>query len=288
MFQRALLSGLIGATLALTIGVAAAAAQDGGTGKKPEANAPAAKADPPRSQAPAKPPGSRTLLPRAFDEAFRAARAIKAPADRAEALLTLAWSQVDQSPIAARKTLLEARAAAEAIPPDSARIIPHPIVRIAEAQAAAGDREAAHQTFQAAVRMIAAESEGRQFQEWLNLRHRQLKVESRLAMVDTFRGFRRVCETGEGWNRDTVIALDAAISGDVEKAVKEITSRTANDPRFADGVPRHLDVWQCNNLLEVMKYFGRGRSRGRPPDRPAGRRGGQIAGRRIKADGSAV
>lgn len=257
MFQRTLLSGLIGTALALTNGMASAAPQDGGTGKKPEANAPAAKAEPPRSQAPAKPPGSRTLLPRAFDEAFRAARAMKDPSDRAEALLTLAWAQVDQSPLAARKTLLEARAAAEAIPSNSARIHPYPIVRIAEAQAAAGDREAAHQTFQAALRMIAAESEGRQAQEWINLLPRQLKVESRLAMVDTLRGFRRVCEEGDGWDRDRVIALDAALSGDVEKAVNEITSRKANDPRFADGVPGNLDVWRCDRLLDVMGYFGR-------------------------------
>ncbi len=257
MFQRNLLSGIIGTSLALTHGVASVAPQDGRTGKKPEASAPAAKADPPRSQAPARPPGSRTLLPRAWDEAFRAARAMKDPSDRAEALLTLAWAQVDQSPLAARKTLLEARAAAEAIPSNSARIHPYPIVRIAEAQAAAGDRDAAHQTFQAAVRMIVGESEGRQLQEWLNLRHRQLKVESRAAMADTFRECRRFNESIGIWGRDSVIALDAALSGDVEKAVKEITSRKANDPRFADGVPGNLEVWRCDRLLDVMEYFGR-------------------------------
>jgi hypothetical protein len=102
----------------------------------------------------------RPLLQRAFEQAFLVVRSIEDPVERTEQLSRLGMAQTwhgqrDE----ARATLREALRAATTLKPDANYPIPHPIIRIAQAQAATGDPIAAHQTFQDAIRVFATESE---------------------------------------------------------------------------------------------------------------------------------
>ena len=233
MFQRGIWSGFIAALLTINV-ISASAVGQTAHGRQ----TPITKAQQPRHKESARPSSGQAALKHALAEAFRAARSIKNPADRAEALLDLASAQIRQgTQWQARETLEEALRAAEAIKPDASHVCPHPIVLIAECLAAAGDRAAAHQTFRKAARMIAAKNEGSHSQEWINVVPRELKVESRAVMADTFQRYRQCCERDEIWGRDKLIALSAALNGDVQSAIREITSRQAGDPKFGGSNP---------------------------------------------------
>ena len=258
MFQRIPWSGFVVDLLAVLVGLVSAGDQAAREGQPTQKPAPATNAGQPAARRAEDAPAVRLPLQRVFDEALLAAKAIGDPEDRSMQLLSLAWAQWHQGKHAeARATVAEAYGAAVAIRPDAAPIIPHPIVLIGQAEAAFGDREAAHRTFEQAVRMISAEDDGRQIGDWINMVPIQRAVESRAAMAGTLRAFRNHCERDEHWGPDRLIGIDAALSGNVDEAIREITTRKIDDPRFRGEIPVDLEHWRCNWLLSVLSYFGR-------------------------------
>ncbi|WP_145277714.1 RNA polymerase sigma factor [Tautonia plasticadhaerens] len=89
------------------------------------------------------------------------------PYDRAEILLSLGRAQLRRGqPVEALDTLRAARLAAEQIPREAQLTGQHPIARIAAAQAEAGDRDAALDTFSKAAEVVSSLDEEGQLRNW--------------------------------------------------------------------------------------------------------------------------
>ena len=199
-------------------------------------------------------PVQRDVLQIAYEQAERFSRSIEDSAERAEHLLSLGIARTRQGRLPEAQAILnEAVNAAANIPKNSHRIIPHPIIRIAEAQAEAGDREAAHRTFLRAVQVVASDEPGEQADNWINLIPRQLAIEGRARMAHTFAVYRRFTESEDGdavRDQDTATALDAAQSGNPDSALKVIQA-----PTFGSDGP-NPDHRRFLALFEVVSYFG--------------------------------
>ena len=146
-----------------------------------------------RPELPALPPV--TPLPPVYEEAFRqallAAEAIADPTDQTEKLIWIARSQSRLGDRAgARATLAKAMAVIGGAAPGLNWVEPHPILRVATAQALNGDRVEAHQTFERAIPVITALPLLAQSDSFLNGVPDQQKVESRtesLPMIEAYR-----------------------------------------------------------------------------------------------------
>ena len=186
--------------------------------------------------------------------AMAEASAISDPADRAEALIRLANAQLDRHELeAARSTARLARDAAKAIDPHSRPVIPHPIIRLAQVQTKAGDRLAARQTFNLAVRMIQAENQDRQLDDWVNLISIERDTLGRAAMAETFKAYRAYLEKqpeSKGPMGDDPSLVAAKIGdGDLSPALRLI--------RELDTVPDANRVsHQIAVLFEVLDIIG--------------------------------
>ena len=179
-------------------------------------------------------------LQRAFDKALVVVRAEDDPIERTEQLLRLGMARTRQGKRdEARAILGEALRAAEAIQPNANYAIPHPIIRIAHAQAESGDRIAAHQTFQSAIRVVAEENEQKQFQNWPNLIKFQLETEPRASMIDSLKAYRQFVERDKRQPMETLISLDAALSENLPDVLRKIPA----DKR-------------CTALLAIIPRFG--------------------------------
>jgi RNA polymerase sigma factor (sigma-70 family) len=162
---------------------------------------------PPRPEAPAD-PGTLVRTPDdAARQALAVARSLPDLAERAEALLKLGRAAARRGEVAtAKMTLLLAVQAADSIPPNTPYTFPHPIIRIAEAQAELGEDETARRTFRAAADVIGAEDDQHQTQNWPNLVHYQLRALGRVA-PETVTGYRRYLERGPVRSPEYVVPI---------------------------------------------------------------------------------
>jgi RNA polymerase sigma factor (sigma-70 family) len=119
--------------------------------------------------------------------ALRAAADIEPPAERVEALISIAGAQIRFGrPKEALETLRRSREVVESADPDHNWTMPHPIVRVAEAQAAAGDRAEAHRTYRKSAEIVESmKNPGAVFQLWSDLPASQLKTEGKEACRET-------------------------------------------------------------------------------------------------------
>ncbi|WP_169977709.1 sigma-70 family RNA polymerase sigma factor [Tautonia rosea] len=164
------------------------------------------------------------LSPEAIDQrAEEIVEAIDDPERRAETLLRLGLARVQRGQTdAALDALLLARDAAEEIPEATRTTNPHPIIRIASAQALAGDRDAAKDTLREAVGVIEAMEQDLQLTEWDSLVwtwHKSLGPEGIETVIEPYRAFLERLPSGaptEISNRLT------AYSGKVAKALEEL------------------------------------------------------------------
>jgi tetratricopeptide (TPR) repeat protein len=124
-------------------------------------------------------------------------RSFPDPAERAQQLLNLGEAEARRGDATAAKTTLRlAVEAAVSIRPFDRYVfpgLPHPIFRIAAAQAELGDDEAARRTLLAAAERIAAEDDGNQLHYWNDLVDYQFRVSGRVS-PETVAGYRRCLE----------------------------------------------------------------------------------------------
>jgi hypothetical protein len=189
---------------------------------------PAAPESTPVSLRPAAPADSAALLLTPGDAARHAlavARSLPEPAERAEALLRLGRAATRRGEAAAAKTTLRlAVQAALSIPANARYTFPHPIIRIAAAQAELGNEEAARRTFRAAAQVIGAEDDQHQGQNWNNLVHYQLRTLGRVS-AETVAGYRQYVGRGQNQSLYYVIPLLLrlqAASGDAKGALRAV------------------------------------------------------------------
>ncbi len=255
MLWKQLLVGTACAILALsTAGVAALAYQREGQDPAPVQGGRSRAADRPIELQKAEQPVRRDILRIAYEQAERFVRTIEDPAERAEHLLSLGIARTRQGSLPEAKAILnEAVSAAAKIPEDSRYISPHPIIRIAEAQAKAGDHEAAHWTFQRAVQIMSSGKRGSYYNDWFNLLPIQVATEGRARMAHTFAAYRQFVENGEYFgdsDRDDLAVLRAAESGSTDAVLKVI-----NSPEFGSS-SNNPERRRIDGLLKAVACFG--------------------------------
>ena len=202
-------------------------------------------------------PVQRDVLKIAYQQAEHYVRSIEDPAERTEKILYWANSRISRGSLEeARSILSEALVSVAKIPKDSQYVFPHPIIRIAEAQAKVGDRDAAHRMFLRAVKVVASETLGRQEANWINLIPIQVAIEGRGNMAHTFPMYGRFLETrgkarfGASFARNDLLIHEVAESGRPEDILKLVRS-----PDFGAGRD-DLDSFRINAVLKAISYFG--------------------------------
>ena len=192
----------------------------------PEATKPA----PPTARPWAPPdPGRPVLTPGDADRhALAVARSLPDPAERAQELLDLGQAEARRSDATAAKTTLRlAVEAAVSIPPNGRYVfpgLPHPIIRIAAAQAELGDDEAVPRPFLAAAQRIAAEDDGNQLQQWNHLVQYEFRVSGRVS-PETVAGYRRCLEREPSYPPQYLVPILLklqAASGDPKGALRAV------------------------------------------------------------------
>jgi RNA polymerase sigma factor (sigma-70 family) len=186
-----------GASAVVIRGQGAAAVGPPATPMSPRPPAAVALAALPRRADDAKPaPTLNALLDDEIRNAGLDADAIADPPRRAEALLQVARAEIHRGDLrSARATLKRAIRAVGEGRPEMNWVHPHPIIRIAEAQAQAEDRVAAHQTFLRAIETVRALPVDRQLSEWINFIPIQVKTEGHAAAVEAIDAYRRFLTT---------------------------------------------------------------------------------------------
>jgi hypothetical protein len=206
--------------------------------------------------------GEKVTLESVVRRALSEAEATQDPTERAEALLRLAKAQLARHELAAaRSTLRWARDAARAIKPDANPTIPHPIIRVAQAQEQAAQHLAARQTFGMAVRMIQAENLDRQVQDWVNLLPIQRDAIGRRGMAETFQAYLNYIEAmpqGIHALADASLVYRKIGAGNIDSALQMIrdSSRDTAANRAND---------QIQNLFELLYIVDRGEAQAAKP-----------------------
>jgi len=218
------------ATAALAIGVTAAGI--GALARQDRGVAPAPTPPPTdhAAAAEARATSEARAIRMAVDRVVKTAEGMADPAERAEALLRLGTAEIRRGEReAARETLRRAAEAADAIKPADRFVSPHPLMRIAKAQAQAGD-PAAHRTFEKMVRFIEAMEDFQGYSQWINLLPTQVEAEGRDASKETFRHYRQFLATTAMMTPDgatTQLVGSLALEGDIDGALLMVRGSSA-------------------------------------------------------------
>ncbi|WP_152052555.1 sigma-70 family RNA polymerase sigma factor [Tautonia marina] len=186
----------------------------------------------PNRQAPA-------LSAEAIDQRAEAiAASLDDPERRAEVLLRLGQARSRRGQSAeALEVLRLARDSAKRIPVEALGNSRHPITRIASAQAEAGDRDAALESFRAAIPIIEAMDNHRQRSEWTRLIAmwgKWIGREGIRAVADPYLAF--VERSGLGEPEATLIRVGILTrSGEVARAIRDV--KAAAHLQFPEGAP---------------------------------------------------
>ncbi|WP_422924537.1 hypothetical protein [Singulisphaera sp. PoT] len=91
---------------------------------------------------------------------------------------------------------------------------PHPIIQVAEAQAAAGEREAAHKTFLRGVDLLAAPDFGQRPWDWGKIVLAQIRTQGLDASASTIWRYRKYAEEGRAKDREILRSQVLQARGD--------------------------------------------------------------------------
>jgi hypothetical protein len=216
---------------------------------------------PPRAEtAPAADPIAEPLR-----RATEAARRIAGPAERADAWVRIGQARArrGEATAASEAFAAAADAAAQVCVRDLRNNAPHPIIRVAEAQAAAGERDAAHKTFLRGVDLLSAPDFGRRPRDWGKIVLAQIRTEGVAAADETIRRYRHYAE--EGRAKDLEIMRSQALQsrgdyfqatwlrawcGDYAGAVREILANEEFEGPLTD--PQAVRRGNLVMLLDIV------------------------------------
>ncbi|MHC5539258.1 hypothetical protein ACYOEI_13655, partial [Singulisphaera rosea] len=188
----------------------------------------------------------------AIRQALIAAKATTNPSEKAESLWKIGLAQSRQGDRDGAKETLQLAAETASVlplPPDITWIIPHVLIRIAEAQAAIGDGKAAHRTFQRAIPVIQSMEKDDQETFWINFIPTQVATEGRDASRESIEAYRQYLKTNQ--DRDTSSNLSElfgleAQEQSVDQALQDVLhSEEARGPNGAE--------FKRNALISIVK-----------------------------------
>ncbi|QEH37476.1 hypothetical protein OJF2_60670 [Aquisphaera giovannonii] len=161
----------------------------------------------------------------ALARAAEAAARVEGRVDRAEAWLKIGEARVRRrEPAAARAAFEAAAGVALQIHPREVAVRynrSHPVILVAQAQAASGDREAAHATFLRGVEMLSAPDQfGNRPWDWGPIVRAQIQLEGRDAADSTIRRYRAYAEEGLARDRETLRSGVLKARGDFFEATR--------------------------------------------------------------------
>ena len=204
--------------------------------KRPEANASTIAASPSirdgdgDAAAVAAPEPLKGPVPEAdaiVDQALEIAMGLDDPTDRAESLLSIGVAQARRGETAeALETLRHAREAAEQIPREAPHPEPHPIIRVATAQAEAGDQEAAFATLKRTASMLTEDRPGPEL-DWANLLPAWRRVAGRREISLVIEPYRDKLTKLHVGNMPILLAYLEAESGDFDGALRRLRNSEA-------------------------------------------------------------
>jgi tetratricopeptide (TPR) repeat protein len=155
-------------------------------------------------------------------------RSFPDPSQRAHELVNLGEAEARRGDAAAAKmTLCLAVEAAVSIRPFGHYVypnLPHPIYRIAAAQAELGDDDAARRTLLAAAERIGAEEDGDQIQQWDQFVDWEFRISGRVS-PETVASYQRCLEHAPEYLLFYVLTTEVklqAASGDPKGAIREV------------------------------------------------------------------